>query len=386
MASAGVNMPGKDTAPAKSAAKSIEMVRCLVTCQNCQAACRYCISACQSCPNSLSPSHAACVAACQVCADACAACQTAADASGLDSPECMAACAACQAACAACALACIACAVECDHCAWDCQNCAGACASCARDCGDCLGGAADADAGAEDEMDAPGMGAMMSAYQKAVGESIAAKGLTLNYVKALHLPRDEEFFADVLAVKSVGHDRIRGYTFLWGNEELTDVETEFFTRKSDFWDTQLGKTARPLTWDHAQDPDTKSAPVIGQIDEFGDDAIGRWYIAQLDRNHKFRKAVDALVSKRAVGTSSDSANQYVIREKTKSGAVWLAQWPWFCSALTTTPAEPRMLDVGSPYWKSTGLAETVARMGSRRSGQSDRLAQLDRDLELLELS
>jgi hypothetical protein len=187
-----------------------------------------------------------------------------------------------------------------------------------------------------------------------------------NYVAKLHLPYDDEYLRDMVAVKSVARDTIRGYTMLWGNPDLTDVETEFFSPKTDFWDEQLKGITRPLTYDHAQDPSTKKDPVIGTIEAFGDDEIGRWFVAQLDRNHKYRKAIDGLISQRAQGASSDSASQYVIR-KSAGKAVWLAQWPWFASALTPTPAEPRMLDVGLAYWKSAGV--DFARMGAPEGAQ-----------------
>lgn len=192
---------------------------------------------------------------------------------------------------------------------------------------------------------------------------LSSKVMSLAYVKSLRLPRDEEFFRDVTAVKSAGQDEIRGYSMLWGSPTLTDTDVEFFTAKSDFWDSLLGKSARPLTWDHAQDPATKGAAVIGQIVDFGDDDVGRWYVAQLERAHKYRKAIDALISQHALGTSSDSAPQYVIREKAGK-AIWIKQWPWFASALTTTPAEPRMFDAGSLYWKSAGLTGRMAALNS----------------------
>lgn len=183
-----------------------------------------------------------------------------------------------------------------------------------------------------------------------------------NYVKHLHLSEDDEYLHDLIAVKSVARDTIRGYSMLWGTPEKVDLEGEFFTKSTDFWDKQLtAQTFRPLTWEHGQEPQTKASPIVGQIVEFGDDDIGRWYVAQLDRAHQYRKAIDALISKREVGTSSDSAPQYVVRERAGK-AVWLKQWPWFASALTTTPAEPRMFDAGSLYWKSLGI--DTARMGA----------------------
>lgn len=210
--------------------------------------------------------------------------------------------------------------------------------------------------------------------------------ISFAYIKSLHLPHDEQFYRDVIAVKSVARDTIRGYSMLWGSPDLVDVERDFFTRQSDFWDAQMGKSARPLTWDHAQDPATKSAPVIGEIAEFGDDDLGRWYVGQLSRAHQYRKAIDKLISRRDVGTSSDSAPQYVVREPAKSGAFWLKQWPWFASALTPTPAEPRMFDAGSVYWKSLGLTLPAAPDGARRSGESGPGADALRDYEYLKLT
>ena len=174
-----------------------------------------------------------------------------------------------------------------------------------------------------------------------------SKSLNLNYVKAININAPD------MAVKYTALNEIKGYTFLWGSDKLTDVELEYFTPKTNFWDAVLSKSARPLTWDHAQDPDFKASPVIGQITDFGDDEIGRWYIAKLERSHKYRKAIDALIEQGKLGTSSDSAPQYVRREKTGK-SVWLKEWAWFASALTDTPAEPRM--IGSlEYLKSMGI-------------------------------
>lgn len=160
--------------------------------------------------------------------------------------------------------------------------------------------------------------------------------LNLTYCKSLGVEVPD------MAVKYVARDTIKGYTFLWGNENLTDIEMEYFTPKTDFWDEKLSKAGKPLTWNHAQDPDFKASPVIGTISDFGDDEIGRWYQAKLDTAHRYRKAIDALIEAGKLGTSSDSAPQYVRREKTGK-STWLKEWAWFASALTDTPAEPRMI-------------------------------------------
>lgn len=181
------------------------------------------------------------------------------------------------------------------------------------------------------------------------------------YVKSLHLPHAEQFMRDVLAAKFIGKDDIKSYGVLWGNPDLVDLETEFFTNArsplgaTDFWKSALG-TPRPLTWNHAQDKQLfRGHPVVGKIVEFGDDDVGMFYNAVLDRAHQYRRAIDGLISQRSIGTSSDSAPQYVERVKTKNGAVWLKQWPLFAAALTDVPCEPRMIAEGNVYWKSVGV-------------------------------
>lgn len=176
----------------------------------------------------------------------------------------------------------------------------------------------------------------------------SAKSLDLSYAKSLGIAVPD------LAVKHVSADEIHGYTMIWGNPDKIDVEREFFTAETNFWDQVYGKSSRPLTWDHAQDPTMKADTQIGTINDFGDDEIGRWYTATLDRAHRYRKAIDGLIEQGALGTSSDSVLQYIQRQKTKSGATWLAVWPWVGSALTTTPAEPRLL-ASVEYAKSIGF-------------------------------
>lgn len=161
------------------------------------------------------------------------------------------------------------------------------------------------------------------------------KSLNFSYAKSLGIQIPD------LAVKYVGKDAIKSYTFLWGSPKLTDVEIEYFTPETDFWD-ESQKNTRWLTWDHGQDESFKADTRIGQIVDYGDDEIGRWYEAKLDRSHKYRKMIDRLIEQGALGTSSDSAPQYVVREKTGK-ATWLKQWPWFASALTDVPCEPRMI-------------------------------------------
>lgn len=177
------------------------------------------------------------------------------------------------------------------------------------------------------------------------------KSWDFSYIQRLHLPKDEQFFKDVLAVKSIGADDIQGYIALWGDPHNTDMEGEYFTKATDFWDDKIA-LPRPLTWEHGQDRDFKSRVVIGAIKEFEDDDIGRIYRATLDRHTRYREMVDKVIERKAIGTSSDSASQYVVREQ-KGGATWLKQWPLWAGSLTATPCEPRMFD--TVHFKSLGV-------------------------------
>jgi hypothetical protein len=173
----------------------------------------------------------------------------------------------------------------------------------------------------------------------------AGKGLDLSYAKSLGVSLPD------LAVKSLGRDEITGYLALWGSPAKTDLDRDFFTRSTDFWDDKLA-FPRPLTWEHGQDDNFRGRVVIGQIDALTDDELGRVYHATLERAGKYRQIIDRLIEGGALGTSSDSAPQYVLREA-RGKAHWLRQWPLFAGALTASPAEPRMIDTVG--FKSLGV-------------------------------
>jgi hypothetical protein len=166
----------------------------------------------------------------------------------------------------------------------------------------------------------------------------------LSYVKSLGLSKVPD-----LACKFVAKDQIKGYAILWGDESKVDLEKEYFTKSTNFWDNQ----PQWLTWDHAQDDEFKSDPRIGTILEVGDDEWGKWYLAKLKTAEAYRKYLDDLIEKKSIGSSSDSAPQYVKRVKTGK-SIWLAEWPLFAVSLTDAPCEPRM--IGSlEFLKSLGV-------------------------------
>jgi hypothetical protein len=157
--------------------------------------------------------------------------------------------------------------------------------------------------------------------------------LNLSYVKSLGIEKLPE-----LAVKFVAKDEIKGYSVMYGDPNKVDLEREYFTKDTNFWDQQPVW----LTWDHAQDEEFKSDPRIGNILETGEDEWGRWYVARLKKSEAYRKYLDMMISEKRLGSSSDSAPQYVERVKTGK-AVWLKTWPLFAVSLTDNPCEPRMI-------------------------------------------
>jgi hypothetical protein len=194
-------------------------------------------------------------------------------------------------------------------------------------------------------------------YEKS--ETISAEvkeksNLDLSYVKSLHIDIPE----NKLAVKYVGKNTIAHPVFIWGDEKKTDLEIEFFTKSTDFWDKQLEGFERPLTWEHGQDKkfeEFEDNPVIGKTVKYHDDAIARWAESVITTDKEYRKFIDQFIEEKRLGYSSDSAPQYVKREKTGK-ATWLKMWAWFGGSLTASPCEPRMKLFTPEFLKSLGIA------------------------------
>ena len=188
--------------------------------------------------------------------------------------------------------------------------------------------------------------AMMSATAK-------DHSLDLSYVKSLgvNIPENK------LAVKYVSKNTIAHPVFIWGDSKKTDLELEFFTKQSDFWDEALKTFERPLTWEHGQDErfnGFEDNPVIGKTVKFYDDEIARWAESVITTDKQYRKYIDQFIEEKRLGYSSDSAPQYVVREK-QGKATWLKSWPWFGGSLTVAPCEPRMKLYTPEFLKSLGL-------------------------------
>ena len=209
----------------------------------------------------------------------------------------------------------------------------------------------------------------LTALYKSEGmDTPESKSMDLSYIKSLGI----QFPAEYLAVKYIGRNQIKHFPFLWGNPNLLDVETDYFTKDTDFFDSYYGKSPKPLTWDHAQDKQYKGNLVIGQTTDWGDDEVGRWAISVITLNGEYRKMIDKMIDLGILGSSSDSAPQYVERES-RGKSTWIKRWPWIATSLTPTPAEPRQ--IGQVVLKSLGALMPDASDSTRREREAILLSE-----------
>lgn len=140
------------------------------------------------------------------------------------------------------------------------------------------------------------------------------------------------------AVKFVGADTIEGLAFPFDSHD-TDGET--FTKSTDLcldWFPE-----RPLLYHHGLDAG-HAAVKVGRVPgaEFETREEGIWAQAQLDKNARYRKAIDVLIEKGALGYSS-GAYAHLARKKSASGEI--TRWPWVELSLEPTPSHPGTLGV-----------------------------------------
>ena len=140
------------------------------------------------------------------------------------------------------------------------------------------------------------------------------------------------------ALKFVGPDLIEGPAFLFNR----DISGESFTPDTDLCIDWFGKSGRPLLYEHGMD-DALKASLVGRQTDYEVRAEGIWAQSQLDRNARYRKAIDGLVERGALSYSG-GAMQHLA---TKSAAGAIKRFPWVELSLTPTPANPAN---GSVYY------------------------------------
>ena len=209
--------------------------------------------------------------------------------------------------------------------------------------------------------------------------------------KAFDLPHVEGS-----AIKAVDGDTIRGYAVLFGDADHHDIERDYYTKSTDFWMDHFG-WPRPITYQHGLDPATRAAPVVGHWTKGGVDDVGVWLEGQIDRAHKYYAAVKQLIARGYLKLSSDSAPQWVQRERQDNGATFVKTWPLVTSSVTVSPMEPRMLPVevkaflaelgleGIDDNSQEAINQASARADGLKAGDDERARALLLELDLLEL-
>ncbi len=153
-----------------------------------------------------------------------------------------------------------------------------------------------------------------------------------------------------LAVKRVGPDTIEGLAipFATALKSGKDLVGESFDANTDLCIDWFGSGGRPLLYDHGLDKAHKAVKV-GRQTEYETREEGIWAQSQLDLNARYRKAVDELIEREAVGYSS-GAMPHLSTKNARTGLI--TRWPWVELSLTPIPAEP--LTLGVHYMKSIG--------------------------------
>lgn len=138
------------------------------------------------------------------------------------------------------------------------------------------------------------------------------------------------------AVKRAGLDVIEGLAMPFG----FDVDGESFTADTDFCFEWFGKSGRPFLFDHGLDPALKGQ-VMGRQVEYEQREEGIWAQVQLERNARYRKAIDSLIDQGAIGFSSGAMPHLA----TKNLRGEITRWPWVELSGTPIPAHPGALNI-----------------------------------------
>ena len=197
------------------------------------------------------------------------------------------------------------------------------------------------------------------------------------------------------AIKALENDIIRGYAVRFGDADHADLQHDYYTKATDFWLDHFG-WPRPITYHHGMDAGTRNDPVVGHWLKAGVDDVGIWMEGQMDRAHAYYKAMKELAARGYIRLSSDSAPQWVIREKQQNGVNEIKRWPLITSSLTVTPMEPRMLPVEVKAFLAElgfeGIDDSpevinpdAARLDEAKAADDERARVLLLELDLLEL-
>jgi hypothetical protein len=197
-------------------------------------------------------------------------------------------------------------------------------------------------------------------------------------------------------IKALDGDAIGGFAVLFGDESTPDLseKRDYFTKTTDYWLDRFG-WPRPMTYHHGIDEDTRDDPIVGVWNKAVVKDEGIWLEGQLDRAHRYHGAIKELVRRGYLKLSSDSAPQWVIRER-RGSAHEVKRWPLLTASPTVTPAEPRLsglafkalvaeLGLSDIQDNSEASQADAARSDETKAAESDRMRKLLLQSRLLAL-
>lgn len=173
------------------------------------------------------------------------------------------------------------------------------------------------------------------------------------------------------AIKALDDDTVIGpAVWLNGTPDTPDIShmRDYFTKSTDFWLDAWER--RPMLWHHNMDESDlletmrkegasadevkamqealeylEDHPVIGTWTKATVDPIAVWLKGQTNKAHRYRGAIKQMIDRGLIRISTDSAPHLVRRVRQSNGTHEIKRWPIFAASLTTTAAEPRLLDV-----------------------------------------
>ncbi len=149
-------------------------------------------------------------------------------------------------------------------------------------------------------------------------------------------------------VKALGDGRVGGYLVLFGDENNTDLEGDYFTKNTDFGPHKSSL----VLYQHGMDKSLKRR-VLDPEATIKTDDIGVWVEAQLSLRDEYEEAIYQMAKRKKLGWSSGTAPHLVEREA-KGEAFHITRWPLGLDAsLTPTPAEPRTAAIPLKALQST---------------------------------
>lgn len=139
---------------------------------------------------------------------------------------------------------------------------------------------------------------------------------------------------------------VGNYMVMFGDEDIRDLEKEFFTNQTEFESSFTKTGTLHIDWEHGFGKAIDGAGP-GQDDILGvvnwntvkTDEIGLWAERVLDRRNDYMQFIEPLIDAGMVGTSSKAVNgKFVVADNGE-----ITKWPLHRDSLTVMPAEPRMM-------------------------------------------